>query len=122
LERVEEDSVEELRKDTSNEAAQLIFSTIKADTTTLDEGELIPWRECFLAVLQALEAFPQSKSVQTEGLAALDELLRGPCFAALCSTPQLLPCSCITKEADPFVLDRLRLALVRVVEAFPTDS
>jgi hypothetical protein len=121
LERVEEASVEELRKDTSNEAAQLIFSTIKAYAIFLDEGELTPWRECFLAVLQALEAFPQSKSVQTEGLAALDELLRGPCFAALCSTPQLLTCSCIIEEADPFVLDRLRLALVRVVAAFPTN-
>lgn len=113
-----------MRKDTSNEAAELIFRAILAYVSKecAGQGDLSDWDEAFEAVLGAMEAFAYSSAVQQEALAALTALLGGPAFKALCRSPQTLRFfHNAHKSGACFSLDRLTSALFKVAVNFPQN-
>lgn len=122
-ENVKKDCLKKLMAYTSSEAAELMLSCSSeyASQWVAGQVELAPWHEAVSAVLQALEAFPQSRAVQKEGLAALAELLQGPSFAAVCDTFQIHRGSNRESAAQCFMLDDLRTVLVKVAVNFRQD-
>lgn len=124
LQDIKQHCLEILRKHTSNEVAELMFSSTLAYVSTAcsGQGDLGDWPEAFVAVLEAVEAFPSSSAVQQEGLAALTALLGGPVFKALCRSSQTLRFFHNAQESGACLsLDRLTSALVKVAVNFPRE-